>query len=274
MAPGLPFIAIGRNPWIAWGGTNLHAASSDFYDVSDLPSEEISERREIIKVRWWPDRQVVLRETPLGPIISDAPLLGLNRDRPVALRWMGHRASDEFTAMLKVNQARNWEDFRNAVNGISVPGQTMTYADVQGHVRRSMAVRLPARQPHHLHCFLLDSHTTGHWQRIVSGAELSADAAPHQDFVFSANEPPQPTSVPVGIFFSPLDRAVRLRALIADQPPTEKADLSDALCDDYMATSHELAGLFVKALRSSRRDTAGQQPDELITLLADWDGRY
>ena len=29
LIPGLPFIALGRNPWIAWGGTNLHAASSD-----------------------------------------------------------------------------------------------------------------------------------------------------------------------------------------------------------------------------------------------------
>ena len=57
MAPGLPFVAIGRNPWIAWGGTNLHAASSDFYDVSDVPSDAISERRESIKVRWWPDQR-------------------------------------------------------------------------------------------------------------------------------------------------------------------------------------------------------------------------
>src|SRR5437763_1692188 len=29
MLPGLPFIASGRNPWIAWGGTSLHAATSD-----------------------------------------------------------------------------------------------------------------------------------------------------------------------------------------------------------------------------------------------------
>ena len=88
MAPGLPFVAIGRNPWIAWGGTNLHAASSDFYDVSDLPAREITDRQENIGVRWWPDRQVTIRETTVGPVISDARLLGMGRCKPVAMRWM------------------------------------------------------------------------------------------------------------------------------------------------------------------------------------------
>ena len=37
MVPGLPVFAIGRNPWIAWGGTNMRASASDLIDVSGLP---------------------------------------------------------------------------------------------------------------------------------------------------------------------------------------------------------------------------------------------
>ncbi len=62
MPPGLPFVALGRNPWITWGGTNLHAASSDFYDVSELANGQIEERRDVIRTRWWPDREVTLRD--------------------------------------------------------------------------------------------------------------------------------------------------------------------------------------------------------------------
>src|SRR5205823_2101658 len=52
MLPGLPFIASGRNRWIAWGGTSLHAATSDLVDVSELPRDAFKTRMERIKVRW------------------------------------------------------------------------------------------------------------------------------------------------------------------------------------------------------------------------------
>jgi penicillin amidase len=176
--------------------------------------------------------------------------------------------------MLKVNQARNWDDFRAAVDGISVPGQMMTYADVEGHVRRTMAVRLPVRQPHHLRSFLLDSGSTDHWQRFVNGAELSADHDPQEGFVVSANESPGSSPVPVGLFFSPPDRARRLRAMIANHTLIELEGLNDALSDVYMATSHELSRLFSRALRTSGHETADQPPHELVALLTEWDGRY
>ena len=66
MAPGLPIFAIGRNPHIAWGGTNMRAASSDLYDVSKVPASEIDERSESIGVRWWFDSDVTVRETRWG----------------------------------------------------------------------------------------------------------------------------------------------------------------------------------------------------------------
>ncbi len=51
MIPGVPFMAVGRNPHIAWGGTNMRAANSDLYDVSKLAPAEFTERTERIRVR-------------------------------------------------------------------------------------------------------------------------------------------------------------------------------------------------------------------------------
>ncbi len=58
MVPGLPLFAIGRNPDVAWGGTNMRASASDLIDVHELPPSEMSERREHIAVRWWADEEV------------------------------------------------------------------------------------------------------------------------------------------------------------------------------------------------------------------------
>src|SRR5262249_6587447 len=46
MVPGVPFVAVGRNENIAWGGTNMRSASSDLFDVSSLPEDQIKTRVE------------------------------------------------------------------------------------------------------------------------------------------------------------------------------------------------------------------------------------
>ncbi len=275
MPPGLPFVAIGRNPWIAWGGTNLHAASSDFFDVSDLPQAEIARRRVVLRARGWPDRAVTLRETPLGPIVSDAKLLGLARRRPIALRWMGHRASDEFTAMRLVEQARDWTAFRRALDGVSVPGQTMTFADVDGRVGRARAAWLPDRTSGALAKPTLDRRDDGAWRRIRRGSDLPAEFDPPRGFVVSANERPEtgadPDPVPIGFFFSPPDRARRLTALLEAEASMTLEGVRSLQSDVFCASSFALSRRFLELL---------PPPEELgeassaARAMAEWDGRY
>ena len=107
MIPGLPFIALGRNPWIAWGGTSLHAASSDLVTVPADDVSRLAQREVELAVRWGRSRALRIRETQWGPVVTDVPLLAAGNET-LALRWMGHRPSDEITAMLAANRARNW----------------------------------------------------------------------------------------------------------------------------------------------------------------------
>lgn len=274
MAPGLPFIALGRNPWIAWGGTNLHAASSDFFGANDLSQDDIFERCDVIKVRWWPDQEIVLRDAPLGPIISDARLLGLNRDKPIALHWMGHLPSDEFTAMLKVNKAHNWDDFRSAIDGISVPGQTMTYADAKGHVGKAMGVRLPNRKQWQLRDLTLDPSRITDWHSLVTGTELRTEYDPMLGSVVSANEKPNKTAVPVGYFFSPPDRAHRLNELIGMHNRLTSESLKVMLQDVYIITSHDICAHFVELFKTKGAQPINDTVVYLEQLLAAWDGQY
>jgi len=273
MIPGLPFVAMGRNPWIAWGGTNLHAASSDLFDVSGLAPAEIKERRERIRVRGWLDREIAIRDTAYGPIISDAPFLGRSPGRAYALRWVGHMPSDEITAMLRVNRARNWGEFRAALDLIAVPGQNLIYADAQGHIGKAMAARLPRRPPAPPAEPILPPNAAAHWQSFLTAADLPALLDPDDGFVASANEKPTSTPVPVGYVFSPRGRIDRLNALLGPGAELGFSDLAalqrDVAAPSALAFRDDLARL-LRALPQGGAGEAGR----LLRELVDWDGRY
>ena len=224
MIPGVPVLALGRNRLVAWGGTSLHAQSSDLFALDREERAAIEERRERIKVRWWPDQEIVVRRSRHGPIISDSPLLlpRRRRDRAkgeaLALRWIGHQPSDEVSAMLGVARSTRWDEFLQALESFAVPAQNMIYADAAGRVGQAMAARLPRRPLAPPGELLAGREALAQWETPVTAATLPRWDAPTQPFVASANNrPPASTvggDVAVGHFFSPDDRVRRLRRLL------------------------------------------------------------
>ncbi|HEY1719713.1 MAG TPA: penicillin acylase family protein [Magnetospirillaceae bacterium] len=226
MIPGVPMAALGRNPWISWGGTNLHAMSSDLFDVTDLPAAEITERRETVKVRGRRDRTIIIRETKYGPIVSDLTFFP-GRGKQLALRWVGHNASDELTSMLRVNRARNWDDFRAALDGFAAPAQNMVYADAQGHIGKLIAAHLPLRpnEPPEAHIQPRGHHR--HWRTLATANDLPTEYDPPSGFIASANDKPSvPTPIPVGFFFSTPHRIERFKELLGPARNVTLGDIS------------------------------------------------
>lgn len=266
MLPGLPFVALGRNPRIAWGGTSLHAASSELFDVS---GEELTERWETIRVRGSRPRRIRLRESWLGPVVSDGLLL--RSEKTLALRWVGHQPTDELSAMLGVARARNWEEFRAALAGFAIPGQTMIYADASGRVSRLLAAHLPRRPLGKPTDLTADPARAGEWSELVGGRDLPAEADPPAGFVASANQDPGATPVPVGFFFSPTDRFDRLRELLGSKNQLTVTDMQDLQQDLCQPGALALRDLLLDRL--GRRDRAEHQRSALAAL-AEWDGSY
>jgi penicillin amidase len=271
MLPGLPFIAIGRNPWIAWGGTNAHAMASDLVDVSSLEPAAMTIRDEVIAVRWWGKEVVAIRETPFGPVITDAGILKSGRREALALQWLGHRPSDEITAMLRVSRARNWEEFRASFQSFAVPGQNMVYADQEGHIGKMIAAKVPARPP----CLpedLAASAQQASWDSFLTGADLPASHDPPGGIVVSANEAPAEKPFAVGYFFSPVDRAKRLAELLSAKGALGLSDLASTLTDVYATSSVALRDALLPVLRAMSPRSLKRR--DLIEEFAGWDGRY
>jgi penicillin amidase len=115
-------------------------------------------RTETIEVRGAEDVELRIRETAHGPLVSDVmgqlATVGANAaraDRPdegmaVSLAWTALEPSATADAVLGLNLARNWEEFREAAAGFAVPAQNMVYADREGHIGYQAPGLIPIRQ--------------------------------------------------------------------------------------------------------------------------------
>ena len=263
MPTGFPILAIGRNPWLAWGGTNLHAASSELFDARGLP---MTEREERINVRGGRTRRVRLRESTLGPIVSDGALL--RNPSPLALRWMGHAPSDEIGAMLGVMRARSAEEFRAALANFSVPAQNMLHAGRDGRVGHLLAAHLPRRPLAHPEDLVSHPTSAAPWDEPARTAEMPHWIDPPEGFVASANNRPPPGALPVGFFFSPPDRVERMRALLGGTKIITRGDLE--------ALQRDVAGTGSLAVRDAllARMSPSEFAHPVAQVLAEWDGFY
>ncbi len=275
MTPGLPVFAIGRNPHIAWGGTNLRAASSDLFDVGGVPDSEIEERRERIGVRWWFDSDVTVRETRWGPVITDAPLFAELDLPPLALKWTGHQASDEIGAMLAVSRARDFAEFRAAFDRFAIPGQTMLYADAKGNIGEVLAVRLPSRGGPPADIVLDRAGHDASWGAMRTSGDFRYRFNPASGYLASGNNRPPATDMPLGFFFSPDDRVDRMGAVVEAERVVGVETLKALQRDVHQSSSVALRDLLVSKLDAlGMTGTADTRAREAIGRLRDWDGEY
>ncbi len=268
MIPGLPFVALGRNPWLAWGGTNMRSAATDLYDVSGLPPESFTCRQETIKVRWWFDKKITVRDTPWGPVLSDAEIIPGHKSHTFALQWVGHQVSDEIGAFLRANRARSLEEFREAFRGYAVSGQNLLAVDTFGRIGMHLATRLPIRQWDFPPGLLLDPRNPEHqWKNFIEGPDLPWIVQPADGYLASANNCPVATRPPINIFYGPSERLERIRELFAAKERWSMADLQQLQTDVYS----------LAALRLSRqlvRFYSAADSSPLLQSLQSWDGNY
>jgi penicillin G amidase len=93
--------------------------------------------------------EITVRETRHGPVLSDisgeaAAIAGSGY--VVALAWPALRADDATVeAVLRMNRARNWSEFTEALRRFHSPQQNVFYADRAGHIGMIAPARVPIR---------------------------------------------------------------------------------------------------------------------------------
>ncbi|GGK43457.1 hypothetical protein GCM10011322_33210 [Salinarimonas ramus] len=278
--PGLPFTAFGRNPDLAWGGTAPHTASSDLFDLSGLMFEPFDTRTETIRVRGGRDEPVAIRTSRYGPIVSDA----VPMNATYALRWVGHEPSDELSSMLALNRARSFAEFREAADGMAVPGQNWIVAERSGGIGKQIAAKLPRRPHAPLADLVSKPDALEHWRDFVTAKDFPPERDPPRGFVVSANDRPEEGPAPLAHFYSPVDRVERIASVLAAARPVTLETMTALQRDVTVPGALELRDRLLRLVKAAGERAPGaggpsreevlSARGEVVPLLVDWDGSY
>ena len=261
--PGLPFVALGRNKHLTWGGTNMWGMSTFLYEVDE--NEPLKEEKHHIKVRSWFDEEYTVRLSKLGPVISDLSLI--KSKKKIAFHWVGHQASDEATTFYKMNRAKSIDEFRAAYETYAVSAQNFLVGDDKGNIGHVLAMRFPQRKD--MTNFKLINGTDNPIVRYQNPTRLPFGSNPKEGFIASANN--RPIGHPqVGMFFSGNDRINRLKNLARSKEIIEITDLQKWHEDIYSDAAFKLSRLILEVLGSVDDEKLSRIKKELSL----WNGNY
>jgi penicillin amidase len=226
-----------------------------------------------IRQRFWRDTTREVRTSRFGPIVSDASATSARPDETIALKWIGHQATDDVGSLFDVMRARNAGAFREALTGFAVPPQNFLCADAEGNICHVLATTIAKRASMRPEALILDAaDPANEWKEFADAATLPAAFNPPEGFLASANNRPTDTPFPIGYFFSADERVRRLQQALGEREKISLDDLKRLQRDTVSLDSRDVAGSLAELIESEP-DARAAAPAFLADLKA-FDGDY
>jgi len=283
--PGVPAIILGRNQKIAWGFTNTGP------DVQDLFIEKLTgeneyltpdgpkkfETREVtIKVKDQDPVTITVRKGRHGPIISDVLKSAWDttpEGHVLAFAWTALRDDDlSSDAALRLMQAGNWDDFKQAIRNFHAPQQNMLYADVEGNIGYYAPARVPIRNSGNIFQGTVPVpgwDATYDWDGFIPFEDLPHEYNPARASIRTANQKIVPDDYP---YLITRDWTLPYRADRIDQMLERSAQHSVA---SFRAMHADDTSLMALELLPKMLVVTPMGPDAKMAIarLKSWDGR-
>ncbi|MGJ4883971.1 penicillin acylase family protein [Bradyrhizobium sp. HKCCYLRH1065] len=281
--PGVPMILLGQNESIAWGTT---AAMSDVQDLfvetldpadttkylAQPGSHAFDRHEETIRVRGRPDVKFAIRKSRHGPVLSDAvPRLAAlaGSDGVIALSFSGLGDCDRTAeAFLKLNRARNWEEFKDSLRLYETPAQNMFYADVAGNIGVMSLGRVPVRKSEYGLHPAAGSTGDADWSGYVPFEQMPHSFNPACGYIHNANGRPAwcGHDVFMGCDWEEPYRTQRVQQFFDNIRLHSLETSAEMQADILSLAAQDLLPILLRATPSS---PLGRQA---LALLSKWDG--
>jgi penicillin amidase len=287
--PGHPGIYVGHNEQIAWGASISRVDDADiFLEELDQTGEHYRDREqyvplhrrtELIQVRNKPDKLRWVRTTKRGPLLSDALSGPMPSHLHYSLAWTGLEAVRETEALLLLNRAENWSQFREALQFARVPSLGFIYADRQKQIGAVIAGRCPLR-PNHRRPFhpLPAADGKYDWVGDIPFEQLPKSFNPESGILILSGQRPDAISESLDQsihgFWEPPYRAQRIKDLllrVLEQPATTE-QMARLQRDHYCLWSTDWIHRILRPY-AEQAQLSTHVRHSLDTLLQ-WNGRY
>jgi penicillin amidase len=224
--PTLPGISIGHNEHGAWGLTVFRIDAEDLYIYRTDPDDPNKYRyqdswepmrivEETIPLKGEEPAKVQLKFTAHGPVIYEDP----KNQIACALRsgWL-EAGGAPYLASLRMNQAKTWEEFREACRYSHLPGENMVWADTKGNIGWQAVGISPIRK-NWSGLVPVPGDGRYEWDGYLPIGELPHVVNPPQGFWNTSNESLVPKDYPhramVGWTWADPYRGARVREVLA-----------------------------------------------------------
>ncbi len=274
--PCLPGVSIGHNEHGAWGLTIFAIDQEDLYIYETHPKkpdhyryqdswEQMKILTENIPVKGKKPVQVELKYTRHGPVLFEDPA----KHKAYALRaaWLEIGCAP-YLASLRMDQARTWEEFREACSYSRTPSENMIWADLEGNIGWQAVGIAPLRNGWD---GLLPVPGDGRceWEGYLPIKELPHVYNPPEGYFSTANEFNVPPGYPhtLGFQWSAPFRQARIQEVLGSGRKFTIADMAELQRDVLSIPARSLVPL-LKGLTSSDSKTQAA-----LEKLLDWDYR-
>ncbi len=280
--PGAPGIIIGFNEQAAWGVTNVGMDVLDWHELKYTDADRtvyldrnnqprvVQQRVDRIKVRGQADVLDTVQLTSYGPIVY--PAGHEDSHAGYAMEWLTLEkpSAETINAFLRLNQAHEVDDFREASKVFEWPAQNIVFANHGGDIALRVSGLRPRKLPQQ------GRFVIAHGSPQAVGF-LGADANPMainpaQGFVASTNQISTAADYPY--YYTGTFDAYRSRRINEQLASIESASMTDMAAlqlDDYSVLAADLAPVLLDKVDRSELSLEARG---LLEVLEAWDYRY
>ena len=274
--PTLPGISIGHNDYGAWGLTVFETDNEDLlvYDVNPKNRNQykfqgkfvsMKTRTETIPVKDGKPVTARLQYTRHGPVVFVDSI----RNKAYAVRagWMD-RGCAPYLASLRMNQAKNWTEFRQACAYSRLPGENMVWSDKTGTIGWQ-AVGLSPIRKNFSGLVPVPGDGRFEWSGYLPIQQLPHSLNPKEGFIATANNNLTPANFPhrdaIGWTWAGPSRAQRIEEVLTNGTRKNLVDFM-ALQADYLSIPARTLVPLLQNLASTDIKT-----EQALSYLRKWD---
>jgi len=279
--PGSPFVIIGFNDSIAWGLTNAQRDVKDYYSIRFKDNskkeywhngrwEPTTIRIEEIKVNGAAAVYDTVAYTVHGPVIFDEsfPNDTLQKQN-LALRWTAHDPSNEGITFYRLNRAKNYADYTDAIKTFECPGQNIAFASKTGDIAIWQQGKFPARWEGQGLYIMPGDDKDYSWQQFIPQNENPHSLNPERGFLASANQRPVDTAYPYfipGSYITP--RGVAIERFLSSMTRITTDDMMKLQNNYFNILAEDVRPILLQYVKENELNAEAKR---YLEIVKNWD---